>query len=232
LTVANRWAFVSRDGARDEHGVGVVIDVMRAFTVAAWAFHLGAEKIVLLDDLDEALALKAVDPGSLAFRDGPLTAGFELANSPVRIERLDVRGRTIYQRTSAGTRAAVAAAHLEPLFCAAFATAPATAAALRRMQGDRCVFVISGDGGNAAEDVACARYIAALVDEPTTSADRFVEAARTSKAANDLSEVARRGSAGVDPRDVTRWLECGRFDFVMRARRENGLLTLRRAGLI
>src|SRR5262245_11377678 len=44
----------------------------------------GAETIVLLDDLDEALALKAADPGSLAFRDGPLTIGFELANSLVR----------------------------------------------------------------------------------------------------------------------------------------------------
>jgi 2-phosphosulfolactate phosphatase len=228
---ADRWTFVSREAAHAERGTGIVIDVMRAFTVAAWAFHLGAEKIVLLDDLDEALALKTADPGSLAFRDGPLTIGFELANSPVRIERLDVRGRTIYQRTGAGTRAALAAAHLEPLFCTGFATAPATAAALRKAKSDRCVFVISGEGGTAAEDLACAQYVAALVDDPTAPAARFVDAARTSKAANDLNEVAWRGSAGVDPGDVTRCLEVGRFDFAMAAAVENGLLTLRRAGL-
>ena len=48
-------------------GGAVVIDVLRAFTVTAWAFHLGAERIVLLRGLDEALALKARTPGALAF---------------------------------------------------------------------------------------------------------------------------------------------------------------------
>jgi 2-phosphosulfolactate phosphatase len=40
----------------------VVVDVMRAFTVAAWAFAQGTEKIVLAESLDEALALKARHP--------------------------------------------------------------------------------------------------------------------------------------------------------------------------
>ena len=75
-------------------GGAVVIDVMRAFTVTAWAFHLGAERIVLLRELDEALALKARTPGSLAFQDGAPLPGFDLANSPVQIERLDLRGRS------------------------------------------------------------------------------------------------------------------------------------------
>lgn len=34
--------------------VAVVIDVMRAYTVAAWAFAKGAQKIVLAESLDEA----------------------------------------------------------------------------------------------------------------------------------------------------------------------------------
>jgi 2-phosphosulfolactate phosphatase len=42
--------------------VAVVVDVMRAFTVAAWAFAQGAEKIVLAESLDEALALRARHP--------------------------------------------------------------------------------------------------------------------------------------------------------------------------
>lgn len=36
--------------------VAVVVDVMRAYTVAAWAFARGAERIVLAESLDEAPA--------------------------------------------------------------------------------------------------------------------------------------------------------------------------------
>jgi hypothetical protein len=36
--------------------VAVVIDVMRAFTVTAWAFAQGAEKVVLAGSLEEALS--------------------------------------------------------------------------------------------------------------------------------------------------------------------------------
>jgi hypothetical protein len=51
--------------------VAVVVDVMRAFTVAAWAFAQGAEKIVLAESLDAALALKARHPDWVALKDGP-----------------------------------------------------------------------------------------------------------------------------------------------------------------
>ncbi|NEE34152.1 2-phosphosulfolactate phosphatase, partial [Streptomyces sp. SID7982] len=46
--------------------VAVVVDVMRAYTVAAWAFARGAEKIVLAESLDDALALKARRPDWVA----------------------------------------------------------------------------------------------------------------------------------------------------------------------
>ncbi len=55
--------------------VAVVVDVMRAFTVAAWAFARGAEKIVLAGSLDEALALTASRPDWVALKDGPRRPG-------------------------------------------------------------------------------------------------------------------------------------------------------------
>src|SRR5687768_12936546 len=60
----------------DAPSVAVVVDVMRAFTVAAWAFAQGAEKIVLAESLDEALALKARHPDWVALKDGPPAPGF------------------------------------------------------------------------------------------------------------------------------------------------------------
>lgn len=212
------------------NGGAVVIDVLRAFTVTAWAFHLGAERIVLLRALEEALALKARTPGALAFQDGEPLPGFDLANSPVRIELLALRGRTVFQRTAAGTQGANAAAHCRPLLCTGFATARATAAYLRARPEVAWHFVPTGAGGEAIEDIACARYIEALVADASTPSLPFIEKARRSRAAHDLQAAALRGHGGVDPGDVARCLEADRFDFVMRAADEDGLLTLRRAG--
>jgi phosphosulfolactate phosphohydrolase-like enzyme len=35
-------------------GAAVVVDVLRAFTTAAWAFHLGAERLILVCGIDDA----------------------------------------------------------------------------------------------------------------------------------------------------------------------------------
>lgn len=47
-------------------GAVVVIDVIRAFTTAAYAFGSGAREIYLVGDVDEALDFKAAHPGTLA----------------------------------------------------------------------------------------------------------------------------------------------------------------------
>src|ERR1043165_1494816 len=50
--------------------IAVVVDVMRAFTVAAWIFARGAQRIVLADSLDQARTLKAAHPDWAALKDG------------------------------------------------------------------------------------------------------------------------------------------------------------------
>jgi 2-phosphosulfolactate phosphatase len=70
--------------------VAVVIDVMRAFTVAAWAFAQGAEKIVLAGSVEEALALKAGHPDWVTLKDGPPAPGFDLVNSPALLKSIDL----------------------------------------------------------------------------------------------------------------------------------------------
>jgi 2-phosphosulfolactate phosphatase len=88
--------------------VAVVVDVMRAFTVAAWAFAQGAEKIVLAESLDEALVLKARHPDWVALKDGLPAPGFDTVNSPGLLRSIDLGGRTVVQKTTAGTVGALA----------------------------------------------------------------------------------------------------------------------------
>jgi 2-phosphosulfolactate phosphatase len=210
-------------------GVAVVIDVLRAFTTAAWAFGLGAERIVLSDDVDEALKLKASIPGALALKDSEPAEGFELSNSPIELQAFGgLAGRTIVQKTTAGTVGAVAAKAAEHLYCAAFLTASATAAAIRDSGAGEVYYVITGSDGAAEEDRACAEYIAALVQDAETDVTLFLRRARESNAARLIRRRVEAGSAGVHEGDIAACLDPNRFDFAMRAREEDGLLVLRR----
>jgi 2-phosphosulfolactate phosphatase len=207
--------------------VAVVVDVLRAFTVAARAFASGAEKIVFAETLDEALDLKARHPGRLAFQDGAPLPGFDLANSPGHLRSLDVRGRTIVQKTTAGTVGALAVADAELLLCASFVVAKSTASLLRKRQSDEVTFVITGHGGRAEEDLACAEYIAETATASAVDPAPFVERARNSAAARNLADGVRCGYRGIHADDVELCLEADAFPFAMMATREDDHVVLR-----
>ncbi|WP_327358681.1 2-phosphosulfolactate phosphatase [Streptomyces sp. NBC_01304] len=204
--------------------VAVVIDVMRAYTVAAWAFARGAEKIVLAETLDEALALKARHPDWAALKDGPAAPGFDLVNSPGLLRSADLRGRTVVQKTTAGTVGALAVKEASLVLCAGFVVAEATARLLRARASDSVTFVVTGEGGQADEDLACAQYIARRVTEPGTAAAEYVRRAAASRAAAELAQGVRQG---VHPDDVELCLEVDRFAFAMVATLEDSLMVLR-----
>lgn len=204
--------------------VAVVIDVMRAFTVAAWAFGRGAEKIVLAGSPDEALALKARNPDWLALKDGAPAPGFDMVNSPGLLRSADLGGRTVVQKTTAGTVGALAVEDAGLVLCAGFAVAEATALLLRAHAADAVTFVVTGDDGRAEEDLACAQYIAGRAAGAGTDAAAFLRRAAGSRAAAELAEGVRQG---VHPDDVALCLELDRFPFAMVAAPEDSLMVLR-----
>jgi len=222
--------FVSIDEARSiAGGVGVVIDVVRAFTTTAWAFHLGAERIVLTDDLAEALKLKAQLPGSLALKDGEPAQGFDLTNSPVHMKVRDgMRGRTIVQRTTHGTVGAVAARGAAALYCAGFVCASATASIIRASGETDIWFVVTGDEGKAEEDLACAELVSTLIEDPQAQPGPYVSRVEHSRAAERVTALAQSGAKGFAAGDVAMCMEVDRFDFAMRATMEDSLLVLRK----
>ncbi|MFJ2376809.1 2-phosphosulfolactate phosphatase [Streptomyces sp. NPDC087769] len=204
--------------------VAVVVDVMRAFTVTAWAFAQGAEKVVLAESLDEALALKARHPDWVAIKDGPSAPGFDTVNSPGLLRSIDLGGRTVVQKTTAGTVGALAVKEASLVLCASFVVADATARLLRIREGDGVTFVITGEDGRADEDLACAQYIARRATEAGTDATEFLRRAGESRAAAELAQGVRQG---VHPDDVALCLELDRFPFAMVAALEDSLMVLR-----
>lgn len=72
--------------------VAVVIDVIRAFTVAPWVLRRGAQQLILAPDASSALDAQAAKwPGALLVKDRAPDSRF-LPNAPGLISTLDLSG--------------------------------------------------------------------------------------------------------------------------------------------
>ena len=212
--------FVPRWRAREATGAVVVVDVLRAFSTAAYAFGAGARRIWLVETVEEALAVKAARPGTLAMGEdrGLRVPGFDFSNSPAEVAAADVRGRDIVQRTSAGTYGVVTATAARRRWCASLVCASATAAAVTASGLGEPAYVISGwfDDDHPAEDD---RLTAELIERARTGAP--LRAAGTAAAVAASPEAALTlglGAGHVDPRDVELAVRVDAFDFAMEAR--------------
>jgi len=214
--VTVRWRTVDLDGARPG-GAVVVIDVLRAFTFEAWAFELGAARMLAVSDAQRALEIaRTFTPRALAAgeRGGRPLEGFDLGNSPLSLTGLDVAGRTLVHRTSAGTQGLARTAGSELVLAASFVTAGATARYLQQAGVDDVTFVVTGDslGRDGDEDLACAELIAARLQGDDPDALPFLARVPTSDAGRLF---APDGPDWAPPEDLTLACEVDRFEFAL-----------------
>ena len=209
-------------GAREATGHAVIVDVFRAFTTAAFCIAAGAREIVLVADHEQALALKRDDPslfltGEIGGRPIP---GFDVGNSPSAIERLDLTGRRVVQRTSGGTQGVSAAAGARDIVLASFVIAEATIRYVRQRPGDVTV-VATGHGGTetSEEDEVCAYYIAARLTGVPVDVDGLIASLWQDEDPNWPDWFPRR--------DAELACQVDRFDFALPVARVDGLLVAR-----
>jgi 2-phosphosulfolactate phosphatase len=213
--------------------VAVAIDVCRAFTTAAYAFAAGVERILLAGTLEEALDLKLRLPGSLVMEEveGKPVPEFDLWNSPAQFNGLDLRGKTLVQRTSAGTQGIVRATSARRLLAASLVVSGATARYLRSLEPHEVALIATGwrrdENGlmHGEEDVACAEYLRALLlGQPadTRQAVGWVESFRENRLTTNPSEMQRQFEA-----DIALCAQVDLFNFAMCVEREMDLLVMR-----
>jgi 2-phosphosulfolactate phosphatase len=218
------------EGARRAGGNVAVIDVFRAFTTAAVAFANGARQIVMVADIAEALALREAGRGAACLGEahGHAPPGFDFGNSPFEIAAVDFTGKTLIQRTSAGTQGIVAAASgADRLYAASLATAAATARALGRGAPERITLVAMGNNGTsrADEDEVCALHLRNLIEGRRGDAEAV---RRLILAGGEIARFHDPARPYYDPRDVGLALDVDRYDFAIRVTVEDGRPVARR----
>jgi 2-phosphosulfolactate phosphatase len=210
------------DGARQATGRAVIVDVFRAFTTAAFCVAAGAREIVLVADHEQALAFKRDDPSLFLTGeiDGRPIPGFDVGNSPSAIERLDLSGRRVVQRTSSGTQGVRAATSAREIVLGSFVIAEATVRYLRRGTDDVTVVAMGhGAAETADEDEACANHISARLTDALTDVATIVASLWEHEDPNWPEWFPRR--------DAELACQLDRFDFALPVAREGGLYVTR-----
>ena len=219
-------------GAQEARGTVVIIDVFRAFTTDAVAFSKGAEKIVLVAEVEEALKLREQGVGEICMGevDGIRPDGFDLGNSPFEMLNADVAGKTLIQSTRAGTVGMSAAVNASQIYAGSLVLAASTAKAIVHDVPDLVTIVAMGAEArvHADEDEQCAFYMRNLLQGRKPDHDAVRALVLAGAEAQKYSDPEQ---PQFHPEDRDMALQIDSVDFAIKVGREDGLLVARRHDL-
>jgi 2-phosphosulfolactate phosphatase len=206
----------------------VVIDVLRAFTTAAVAFAQGAHEIILVSTAEELFSLSSSYPGSLMIGEinGIPIDGVDYGNSPSAIKKVDLSGRSLIQRTTAGTQGVLRSSNARYLLATSLCCLTATLRYIEWVQPSSLTLVESGvfEGGWGDEDKACADLIEARLLKKEIDQEEILDRVAKSKS----GEKYRGWENQIFPReDLIIASEIDRYNFAMKVTLESNLHFLR-----
>lgn len=198
--------------------IKVVIDVIRAFTVAHYAFINGVKEIVLAGTVEEALRFKEQNPEFVLAGEvkGLAIPGFEIDNSPARLLDADLQGKTLIQKTTNGVAATLHSLNAGHVFVTGFTNARTTAAHIKRnlLKEDDMTIHLIASHPSGDDDLACAEYMAGILQGTyRLSADQAITRIQQSVAAEKFYDEDRPEFVREDISLCTKELPS---DFVMR----------------
>jgi len=205
-------------------GLVILIDVLRAFSTAAYAFSRGAKQIILVSTVEEALNLRAkiADSKVMGEIGGLPPVGFDFGNSPSQISSENLNGLILIQRTSAGTQGAVRCVKAEVLIAASFVVASSTVHFVENLNPAEVTFVITGNENND-EDNACADYLEALFRGEKPDSSPYIRRVFESR---DAVQHLDPNQPLFPESDLHFCTDIDRFGFVMPIKRETGRLIM------
>lgn len=215
--------------AQEAQGTAIIIDVFRAFTTAAIAFDHGVERIILVAEVEEALALQRRGVGDVLMGevDGTKPDGFDFGNSPHEISQTDLSGKTVVQSTRAGTVGVAAASQAQHIYLGSLVVAEATVNAIKDEDPELVSIVAMGDQATIRndEDEQCGLFLRNLLEGRRP--DGFA-VARLIMEGGATRKFFDSKQPQYHPEDVDIALDVNRYDFAMKVTREQGLLVARK----
>lgn len=218
-----KFELLDLESCQRARGAVIVIDVLRAFSTACYAFARGAKDIVVTDSLESAFALRKRLSGALITGEegGYPVPGFDFGNSPFEISQEDLTGATLIQRTSAGTQGVVRSRNAELLLAASFCNASATIRHIRNLEPETVSLVATGGD----EDGTCAEFLQGHLEGKEPSFSVYADRIRASKTAQKFLDPAMEDFSS---RDLELCLSLDVVDFSMVAESRDDLLVLKR----
>jgi 2-phosphosulfolactate phosphatase len=212
------------EGATRVAGTVAVIDVFRAFTTAAVTLANGASRIIMVGSVEEALALRDGGIGHVCMGEvrGRAPEQFDFGNSPFEVSEVDFSGKTVIQRTSAGTQGIVAAAGLaECLYASSLVTADATVRAVIAGGTNQISLVAMGENGRKRtdEDELCAIHLRNRLEGRPSDPEAV---RRLILAGAEVTRFRDPARPYLHPEDVEIALDSDRYDFAIRVGIEDG----------
>ncbi len=222
-----KFSRTTLESCENATGFVVVIDVLRAFSTAAYAFHHGIENIRIAGTVAEAFELKEKYPTSFLMGevDGLPIPGFDFSNSPAQFDNLDLDGTHLIQRTTSGTQGIVRSRKANILLAVSFCNALVTSRYIKIVSPSEVTFVITGSrpGNWGDEDAACADYIESLVRDQNPDLIPYLNRVKASSP----------GQLFLDPqlddyplKDLEYCLAANKFDFIMPVSKKDGDLLM------
>jgi 2-phosphosulfolactate phosphatase len=204
-------------GAQAARGVVVVIDVFRAFSLAAYAFDRGVRSIIPVASLERARQLKQQHRDYLLIgeRHARPLPGFDHGNSPAELLRVPLAGRTLIHTTHAGTQGLTQASAADEVLTGALVNAAAIVHYLRARRAPLVTLVRMGQQAieRCAEDDLCAELIALRLKGEEPQGRDCAALLRTAPSAAKFFDPACPWAPLADFDLCTR-VDC--FDFVLR----------------
>jgi len=221
------------EGAKRAHGVAIIIDVFRAFTVTPLFFHLGAQKVILVDHPEEAFSLKSKNNDIILAGevDEQLIPGFDLGNSPSELILKSpgcLKGKLVVQRTTAGVNGVIkAVSHAEVAILGSYVIAKAISRHILSQNPlpEVVTLVAMGRRGvsRAPEDEGCADYLEHLL---TGSHYDHLETLRRIIFDESAQKFLRGDKMYLPREDPLLCLQRDLFDFVLIAGKEKDQVTV------
>jgi 2-phosphosulfolactate phosphatase len=210
-------------GAREARGIAVVIDVFRAFSVAAYAFDAGAARVLPVAEIEDAKALGTRFPGAVLAgeRHARRLPGFDIGNSPTEVRAIGLQGRVLVHTTHAGTQGLINAAGADEVLTGAFVNISAVRRYIVARAPQRVSLVRMGHEARerCAEDDLYADCLRMLLLGQPAPLGEVRERLRTAPAAAKFFDPACDWA----PRDDFEYCtDVDRFDFVLRLKRVPG----------